>query len=93
MSRLYSYQNVLSAPYLPFLMGTPFAKISQDSERRGSSEGKESACNAGDWGLIPGLGKSPGEGNGYPYQYSCLENSMDRRAWPATVHGVSKSGT
>ena len=74
-------------------MGTLLAKISQDSERGGSSEGKESACNAGDWGLIPRLGKSPGEGNGNPLQYSCLENSMDRRAWLATVHGVSKSGT
>ena len=42
------------------------------------SEGKESACNAGDLGLIPGLGRSPGEGNGYPLQYSCLKNSMDR---------------
>ena len=46
----------------------------------GGSDGKESACNAGDTGLIPGLGKSPGEENGYPLQYSCLENSMDRRA-------------
>ena len=55
-------------------MGTLLAKISQDSERGGSSEGKESACSAGDWGLIPGLGKSPGEGNGYPFQYPCMEN-------------------
>ena len=69
-SGLYSYQDVLSAPYLPLLMGTLLAKISQDSERGGSSEGKESACNAGDWGLIPRLGKSPGEGNGNPLQYS-----------------------
>ena len=61
-------------------MGTLLAKISQDSERGGSSEGKESACSAGDWGLIPGLGKSPGEGNGNPLQYSCLENSTDRGA-------------
>jgi len=44
-----------------------------------------------DWGSIPGLGRSPGEGNGYPLQYSCLENSMDRRAWWAAVHGVAKS--
>jgi len=44
----------------------------------GGSDGKESACNAGDPGLIPGLGRSPGEGKGYPLQYSCLENSMDR---------------
>ena len=49
--------------------------------------GKESPCNAGDPGLIPRLGKSPREGNGYPLQYSYLENSMDRGAWEATVHG------
>ena len=54
--------------------------------------GKESACNAGDLGLIPGLGRSPGEGYGYPLQYSCLENPMDRRAWQATVHGVTRVG-
>ena len=53
-----------------------------------SSAGKEYACNAGDLGLIPGLGGSPGERNGNPLQYSCLENSMDRGAWQATVHGV-----
>ena len=47
----------------------------------GSSDGKEAACNAGNLGLIPGLGRSPGEGNGNPLQYSCLENSMDRGAW------------
>ena len=47
----------------------------------GSSEGKESACNAGDPGLIPGLGRSPGEGHGNPLQYSCLENPMDGGAW------------
>ena len=49
------------------------------------SDGKASACNAGDLGLIPGLGRSPGEGNGSTLQYSCLENPMDRRAWWATV--------
>ena len=59
----------------------------------GSSDGKESACNAEDLGLIPGLERSAGEGNGYPLQYSCLENSMDRGAWRATVHGVGKSRT
>ena len=57
------------------------------------SDGKESACNVGDPGLIPWLGRSPGEGNGYLLQYSCLENSMDRGAWKATVHGVAKSLT
>ena len=55
--------------------------------------GKNSACNAGDLGLIPGLGRSPREGNGNPLQYSCLENPMDRGAWWATVHGVAKSQT
>ena len=50
----------------------------------GGSEGKVSACNVGDLGSIPGLGRSPGEGNGNPLQYSCLENSMDRGAWQAT---------
>ena len=50
-----------------------------------------SACNAGDLGLIPGLGRSPGEGNGNPLQYSCLENPMDRGAWWAIVHGVTES--
>ena len=54
----------------------------------GSSDGKESACNAEDPGLIPGSGRSPGERNGIPLQYSCLENPMDRGAWWATVHGV-----
>ena len=52
-----------------------------------------SACNAGDPGSIPGLGRSPGEGNGNPLQYSCLENSMDRGAWRATVHGVAERQT
>ena len=59
----------------------------------GSSDMKESACNAGDLGLIPGWGRSPGKGNGYPLQCSCLENSVDRGAWRATVHGVVKSWT
>ena len=59
----------------------------------GGSDGKESTCNAGDLGLFPGLGSSPTEGNGYPLQYSCLENAMDRAAWQAVVHGVTKSCT
>ena len=59
----------------------------------GGSAGKESAHNAGDLGSVPGLGRSPGEGKGYPFQYSGLENSMDRGAWWATVHGVTKSQT
>ena len=67
---------------LPFLKGFP-----------GGSDGKESACNVGDLGLIPGSGRSPGEGNGYPLQYFCLENPMERGAWRATVGGVTKSWT
>ena len=55
------------------------------------SDGKASACNAGGPASIPGSGRSPGEGNGNPLQYSCLENSMDGGAWWATVHGVAKS--
>ena len=57
------------------------------------SDSKESACKAGDLGLIPGSDISPGEGNGNPSQYSCLENPMDGGAWQATVHGVAKSQT
>ena len=59
----------------------------------GGSDGKESACNGGDPGLIPGSGRSPREGNGNPLQYSCLKNSMDRGAWRATVHGVTETDT
>ena len=58
-----------------------------------SSVSKESACNAGDLDLIPGSGRSPGEGNGNPLQYSCLENPRDRGAWWAAVHGVAQSQT
>jgi len=57
----------------------------------GGSDGKESACNAGDPGSIPRLGRSSGEGNGNPLQYSCLENPMDGGAWQATVPGVAES--
>ena len=57
----------------------------------GGSDGKESAYNAGDQGSIPGSGRSPGEGNGNPLQYSCLENPMDGGGWQATVHGIAKS--
>ena len=58
----------------------------------GGSEGKASVYNVGNLGSIPGLGRSPGEGNGNPLQYTCLENPMDRRAWWATVHGVARVG-
>ena len=73
----------LSTSFLSFLeiLGFP-----------GGSDGKESACNAGDLSLIPGLGRSPGEGHGNPLQCSCLENPIDRGAWQATVHGVARVG-
>ena len=58
-----------------------------------ASDGKESACIAGDPSLIPELGRSPGEESGNQLQYSCLEYSMDRGAWQATVHGIAKSWT
>ena len=76
------------------------ASVSKKTEARGKVvglpwwlRGKESACNAGKLRSIPGLGKSSGEGKGYPLQYSCLENPMDRGAWRATIHGVAKSRT
>ena len=59
----------------------------------GGSDGKASACNVGDLGSIPGSGRSPGEGNDNPLQYSCLENPVGGGAWRATVHGVAKSQT
>ena len=59
----------------------------------GGSDGKVSAYNAGDPGSTPGSGTSPGEGNGNPLQYSCLENPMDGGTWQATVHGVAESDT
>ena len=59
----------------------------------GGLEVKAPVCNAGDLGSIPGSGRFPGEGNGNPLQYSCLENPMDRGTWWATVHGVAKSWT
>ena len=70
-----------------------FPQESQSSLARSSADGKASACNVGDLSSILGLGRSPGEGNGYPLQYSCLGNSMDRGAWQAIVHGVTDSDT
>ena len=58
----------------------------------GGSEGKASACNAGDLGLIPGSGRLPGEGNGKPLQHSCLENPMNSGTWQATVHRIARVG-
>ena len=59
----------------------------------GSSDGKESSCHAGHLDSIPKSGRFSGEGNSYPLQYSCLEKSMDKGAWQATVHGVTKNWT
>ena len=69
------------------------AQAGRDSGSPGGSDGKESACNAGDLGSIPGLERSPGEGNGYSLQCSCLKNPLDRGAWWAIVHGVAKIWT
>ena len=78
--------NVLS--WVGYLLG-----VCKREDFPGGSDGKESACNAGNLGLIPGLGRSPEEENGNLLQYSCLRNPMDRRAWWATVHSVAKSQT
>ena len=67
--------------------------LEQEIDFPGGSDGKASAYNVGDSGSIPGLGRSSGEGNGNPLQYSCLENPMDRGAWQATVPGVAESNT
>ena len=70
------------APYNKLMLGFP-----------GGSDSKDSACSVGDLGSVPGLGRSPGEGNGNSLQYSGLENPRDRGAWWATVHGVAKNHT
>ena len=70
-----------------------FRKLLSHSNFPGGSEGKVSAYNAGDLGSIPGLGRSPGEGNGDSLQDSCLENPMDGEPWSATGHGAAKSWT
>ena len=67
--------------------------LTNKKELPGGSDGKESACSVADLGLIPGSGRSLGEGNGFPLQYCCLEKSMDRGAWRATIHGVANSRT
>ena len=71
----------------------PFYKDTSHTQLPGGSDGKESDGNAGELGSIPGSGRCPGEGNGNPLQYSCLEKPIDRGAWWATVHGVAKSWT
>ena len=76
-------------PFLPKLLTSSIKEIAL--HHPGGSEAKASACNVGDLGSIPGSGRSSGEGNGNPLQYSCLGNPMDREAWQAIVHGVPKS--
>ena len=75
-------KHLCKSIHLSFLLDFPDGSVSQ-----------ESACSIGKPGSIPRLGRSPGEGDGYPLQYSCLENSTDRRAWRATVHGITESQT
>ena len=85
---LISYSQFIPGPPFPF--GNSVVVLKGFS---GSSDGKESSCNVGDLGLIPGLGRSPGEGNGNPLQYSCLENPIEGGTWQAIVYGVTKSRT
>ena len=82
---------ILSSPSSKKLLYPQFGFSKIIKVFSGGSGGKESSCQAGDMGSIPGLGRSLGEGNGYPLQYSCLENSMDRGAWRTMAHGVTKS--
>ena len=93
-SLLQFYKGILLRTLSKFFKVLNFTVRSVSSELRASPwwlGGKESTYNA-DVGSIPGLGRSPGEGNGNPLQYFCLENPMDRRAWWATVHGVTRVG-
>ena len=85
--------NLYMSVYNSFICNCPKLETENYQGFPGGSEGKVSACNAGDLGSIPGSGRSPGEGNGSPLQYSCLENPMDRGAWWATVYWVAKSWT
>ena len=82
-----------SRPWVLFIFVSPAFDRVSGTYFLGGSDGKESVCNAGDLVLIPGLGRSPGEGNSYPLQYSCLKNPMDREAWQATVRRIAKSRT
>ena len=83
--------KILKCPPLPIIAGTGDSwKTELSYSFPSGSDGKESACYAGDPGLIPGWGRSPGEENGDPLQYSCLENPMDGGAWRAIVYGVSE---
>ena len=93
MQQIYIYQSCFLLTYWIYLLVLiAFVwSVSGFLDFPGGSDSKESACNAGDPGSVPGLGRSPGEGNGYPLQYTCLENSMDRGASQATIHGVTKN--
>ena len=89
-------KTTVNSPITPVGMASIKKNTNNKCEKRGfpcSSVGKESSCSTGDLGLIPGLGRSPGEGNDNPLQYPCLENLMDTGAWWAAVHGVAESGT
>ena len=87
----YTVSYPVSSQYIPFVL--KLDRSPAYGAFPGGSNGKESACNAGDPGSTPGSGRSPGEGNGNSLQYSCLENPMGRGAWWATVHGVVKNWT
>ena len=82
MSNFHNLYYVHLKEITKYLLGLP-----------GGLDGTEDACQCRRCGVDPGLGRSPGEGNGYPLQYSCLENPTDRGAWRATVHGIAKSLT
>ena len=85
-------ENVLGMSGGSKIEGKSYEKIEEKpSGFPGGSEGRESTYNAGGQRLIPGLGRSPGEGNGNPLQDSCLDNPMEREAWQAAIHGVAKS--
>ena len=89
VSSLYQVAKVLEFSFSISPSSEYLALISFRMGFPGSSPGKESACNAGDPSSVPELGRSPGEVNSYPLQYSCLENSMDRGAWQVTIHGIT----
>ena len=90
---MWEWEEIFLESYVKTIHRVPSIQLGLKYDFPGGSDGKASAYNAGDLGSIPGLGRSPGEGNGNPLQYWCLENPMDRGAWQATVHGVTKSWT
>ena len=87
---MWEWEEIFLESYVKTIHGVPSIQLGLKYEFPGGSDDKASAYNARDLGLIPGLGRSPGEGNGNPLQYSCLENPMNRGAWQATVHGGHK---